>query len=200
MLDLFEQGQLPEQVSFLFRTAESKASHPFRSMVLSVEAVQSPSTGTLSAFIFASDDEGNEWLADHPQYSKHQISVTPSHVFWMEVDDLKTDRHIEIESLSLWLKDTDSEWHELTKPLTDFYEAEEMTEKEQLKSSMLDEVRDEYTAYIEGHDLEDDERALSVCILQMEDDLKESLQKHYDSVLVNELLTEIKAGTYDRHV
>jgi len=69
-----------------------------------------------------------------------------------------------------------------------------------LKSSMLDEVRDEYAAYIEGHDLEDDERALSVCILQMEDDLKESLQKHYAGELVTELLTEIKAGKYDRYV
>ncbi len=72
--------------------------------------------------------------------------------------------------------------------------------REQLKSELLDSVYDEYEAHVESHDFDDDEQALSVCILQMEEDLKESLQKHYDSELVYELLTEIKAGKYDRHV
>ena len=92
MLDLFEQGQLPDEISYLFRIAETKDNHPFRNLY------------------------------------------------------------------------------------------------------------DEYEAHVESHDFDDDEQALSVCILQMEEDLKESLQKHYDSELVYELLTEIKAGKYDRHV
>tara|TARA_R110002167_G_scaffold207033_1_gene411199 strand:- start:3440 stop:4039 length:600 start_codon:yes stop_codon:yes gene_type:complete len=199
MLDQFESGQLPEEISYLFRIAESKGNHPFRNMILSVEPVKSPSTGTLSAFVFATEDDGVEWLESHPQYNKHKIETTSPDVFIMEVEDLKTDRKIEIESLSLWIRNKDDEWCEFTKPLTD-YLGEEMTEKEQLKSSMLDDVREEYEAYINSNDLDDDERALSVCILQMEDDVKESLLKDYDSELVTELLTEIKAGKFDRYV
>tara|TARA_R110000868_G_scaffold250693_3_gene507417 strand:- start:148219 stop:148581 length:363 start_codon:yes stop_codon:yes gene_type:complete len=120
MLDLFEQGQLPDEISYLFRIAETKDNHPFRNLILSVEPVKSPSTETLSAFVFASEDEGVEWLEDHPQYNKHKIETTSPDVFYMELAYLKTDRKIEIESLSLWLKDSENEWSEVIKPLNDF--------------------------------------------------------------------------------
>ena len=119
MLDQFEQGQLPDEISYLFRVAETKSNHPFRNMILSVEPVKSPSTGALSAFIFVSEDEGAYWLTSHSQYNKHKIETTSSEVFFMELEDLRTDRQIEIESLSLWYQD-DEGWNEITKPLTDF--------------------------------------------------------------------------------
>ena len=202
MLDLFEQGQLPEQVSFLFRTAESKGNHPFRNMILSVEPIKSPSTGTLSAFVFASEDEGVEWLQSHPQYNKHKIETTSPDVFYMEVDDLKTDRKIEIESLTLWLKDSENEWHEITKPLNDYLRAGEMS-REQLKAELLDSVYDEYEAHVESHDFDDDDdQALSVCFSQMEENMKEQFLERYRSEadateVWTEVLSEIKTGKYD---
>lgn len=119
IFDQFEVGQLPDEISYLFRIAESKGNHPFRNMILSVEPVKSPSTGTLSAFVFASEDEGIEWLESHPQYNKHKIETTSPDVFFMELDDLKTDRKIEIESLSMWYQD-DEGWRETTKSLSEF--------------------------------------------------------------------------------
>lgn len=129
-IESFEAGILPDSINYLYRVAEARGQQQIKNMVMDVEPVQSPSTGTLSAFIFADDDDcAEDWLADHPQYSKCKIECNDADVFLLEIEDLKTDRHIEIESLTLWYRSSAADdWHEITKPLSDFVSSSDMTD------------------------------------------------------------------------
>lgn len=119
ILQLFEAGELPEEIYYLYRKTELIQPQQIINIVESVEPVKSPLTGTLSAFLFSSKATGDNWLQEHSRYSRHLIKNDTTADFFEEINDLRRDREKEIESLSLWIKTPDG-WQEHCKQLSDY--------------------------------------------------------------------------------
>ena len=117
-LKAFEAGELPLVIHFLYDRDQVEEDSPLNTVISPVAPVESLATGSLSIFLFASEQDGEEWLIDHPSFFEYGIMSSRVGIFWTGIDHLAVYDGVFTESLSLWIKCPDG-WEEHCKPLNE---------------------------------------------------------------------------------